>query len=976
MSDVDALFGKAAVLLDYITPQQLNEALQHKEEFNKVQLDISLSQILVNKNYIGSHLVEEIKDYAGKLPQTQNAKISSPGNIPQKYQKKIGRYFIISTLGKGAMGEVFEAYDPHLERIVALKVLTSLSSETNIERFQREARTMGQLTHPNIVAVYDIANEDQQYFFAMDLVEGQTLDELLQNTTIAYDEILRIFVKIVSAIEYAHSHGVIHRDLKPANILLTKDHDPKITDFGLAKVSYEDQKLSQSGMIIGTLQYMPPEQAAGKLREIDERSDIYSLGAILYEMITSFPPFSAPTFNQLVHKITKEDPILPRGIRSDVPKQLEAICLKALNKKPENRYQNAKELMWDIAAFQQGDSIQASAIHLQKVLLHKLRKHRLIALAGAFSVVIIAFLVFLASETNIAYEHLQSLRSQMEIVEKDLQTTTLLENASQSEMESRLLSLVNAKILYNQAFVIDRYNSELKNKIKNKNSQLADLAIAMEDELLLELFSENAKNAHNEKQESVKRKNKNKIQLILHELDDVAKKAIKKTDQKQKLNFCIDIYAQMISRMPPRHIYKTLFAEIGSNGRNSVLGIRSLAKLNFTENSQGFQRKLAFYQKQNNLKMVKELIWLYAYLYLEDPQNSIFLFREKQKGSAFYQETKAPYQWMPIKDKNSDAINRILMAKGRFQEAEKRLTEVGDNRHLAELYLEQGQLEKAYNLVENINIHDKESIYHPKVEILLKQRKWQTVLAQKNKIFTNEKQKQHYLVIIYAHYTTQPFHGTIKRYSKNLKYLIASGILHRKSEMLYNKEDGFQQSLDALFYANTLFPNTSEVFFQIALTVWAMGDSNTAQWYLDKALFLTPSRSDIYLQKAQVYFQMKEWTKVNFMCAQYLEQRNIDRKEQAYFLRGKSFLSLANSVKQIIYEETLDSAIDNFNEVLNINKENFKAHFFRAQAYEKKKEYNLALEDLRRTKQLVNGKKNKAKIEAYYQKVLRKSKGK
>lgn len=275
--------------------------------------------------------------------------------------KNFGRYQLLDELGQGGMGRVYKAYDPLLERVVAIKFLLSGSTgqQGEIERFLREAKTTAQLRHPNIVAIHDIGVEQGQYFFTMEFIAGLSLKALIKKSTIAPLRGAALLKKIGSAIGYAHSMGVIHRDLKPDNVMIGEDNEPKVMDFGLAKIARASKKLSKSGMVMGTLQYMPPEQAEAHSQEIDERSDVYAMGAILYEILAGRPPFMGTSSYNLLWQILNDDPMPPSRLKHNVPQYLQNICLKALEKEKKRRYQSAAEFVADLDCFIEGKSVQA-----------------------------------------------------------------------------------------------------------------------------------------------------------------------------------------------------------------------------------------------------------------------------------------------------------------------------------------------------------------------------------------------------------------------------------------------------------------------------------------------------------------------------------------------------------------------------------------------------------------------------------------
>lgn len=282
-----------------------------------------------------------------------------------------GRYRVLEKIGQGGMGVVYKVLDQELQRIVALKMLLTETSATpkDIERFQREAKTSALLRHPNIVTVYDCGISGDRPFFTMELLTGQSLQQFLKKSSLTTRQVVDIMIKIGNAIHYAHGQGIIHRDLKPANIMLENDLEPKVMDFGLAKLSRASSKISKSGMILGTLNYMPPEQAEGKLTEIDVRSDVYTLGGLLYEMLTNRPPFVGTSTFHILSQIATSSPPPPRRIKHKIARELESICMKALAKKKTQRYQTAAEFVEDLQRFARREPVKTRPVSRQGTVL-------------------------------------------------------------------------------------------------------------------------------------------------------------------------------------------------------------------------------------------------------------------------------------------------------------------------------------------------------------------------------------------------------------------------------------------------------------------------------------------------------------------------------------------------------------------------------------------------------------------------------
>jgi eukaryotic-like serine/threonine-protein kinase len=265
---------------------------------------------------------------------------------------KAGRYEIVGELGRGAMGVVYKAQDPVIGRTVAVKAIklnaegTGLSRPELLARFQTEARAAGLLTHPNIVVVFDAGEEDGLYYITMELVEGKSLQNLLDDGhAFPLPRVLRIMEQACSALQFAHERNVVHRDIKPANLMLTADDTVKVTDFGTAKI-LQFGTVSQTSHVMGTPSYMSPEQVKG--RAVDGRSDIFSLGVMLYEMVAREKPFPGQNITTVIYKIVNEEPVPPKQVDPSIHAGISAAVMKALAKDPDRRYQSCREMLEDL----------------------------------------------------------------------------------------------------------------------------------------------------------------------------------------------------------------------------------------------------------------------------------------------------------------------------------------------------------------------------------------------------------------------------------------------------------------------------------------------------------------------------------------------------------------------------------------------------------------------------------------------------
>ena len=260
---------------------------------------------------------------------------------------RIGRYKIVRELGRGAMGIVYHAIDPNIGRPVAIKtinlatVLKPDEQERMRERLFREARSAGILSHPGIVTIYDVEQQGDLAYIAMEYVDGPTLDQLLsQPQAMPPDRMFSILAQTAVALDYAHGKGIVHRDVKPANIMIAANGTAKITDFGIAKITASEQ-FTMTGSIVGTPHYMSPEQVQGQA--VDGRSDQFSLAVIAYEMLTGEKPYTGEHLTTVVYKIVAEEPPSPHRINSSLGSEIESVLKKGLAKKPEGRYGSCTE---------------------------------------------------------------------------------------------------------------------------------------------------------------------------------------------------------------------------------------------------------------------------------------------------------------------------------------------------------------------------------------------------------------------------------------------------------------------------------------------------------------------------------------------------------------------------------------------------------------------------------------------------------
>ncbi|HEY4308719.1 MAG TPA: bifunctional serine/threonine-protein kinase/formylglycine-generating enzyme family protein [Pirellulales bacterium] len=345
---------------------ELTDYLSYVEEEHRGQLFVEL--LLVDWE-LRSHdkdasdwrvYMTRFPHYASQIEEARLKHSGEPAPPPNVLApSRLGHFLLLESIGEGTSGKVWRAFDPRLQRTVALKIPHAHRLTDNaLNRFLREGRAAAQLSHPRIVPVYEVGKEGGSVYIVSAYVLGQNLRDWLYRSRPIAREAARMCASLADALDHAHERGVIHRDLKPSNIILDEALNPHITDFGLAKCANDSRNMTLDGEIVGTPAYMSPEQASGKGIAADRRTDIFALGVILYEMLTGSPPFDGPAA-ALLQKVVHADPLPPRRINRSIPRDLETICLKAISKSPDDRYWSAQEMAVDLRRVLDGRPIVA-----------------------------------------------------------------------------------------------------------------------------------------------------------------------------------------------------------------------------------------------------------------------------------------------------------------------------------------------------------------------------------------------------------------------------------------------------------------------------------------------------------------------------------------------------------------------------------------------------------------------------------------
>src|SRR5438876_1464038 len=305
------------------------------------------------------------RDGGSASPKTMNAfgeRVPPPRTPrPAKMLGDLGDYEVLEEIGRGGQGVVYRAHQKSLNRIVALKVigLGPWATETHLKRFRREAEAAASLEHPGIVPIHEVGERDGSCYFSMKFIEGGQLDEVVKQTPISIRRAVELIAKVARTVNYAHEHGILHRDIKPGNILLDAKGEPQLTDFGLARLVESESTVTRTLEVLGTPSYMASEQAAGNNTKLTNATDVYGLGAVLYQLLTGHPPFAGGTTYETIKLLLETEPRSPRLWNPKVDRDLSTICLKCLDKDPQRRYSSALALAEDLERWLKHEPIQA-----------------------------------------------------------------------------------------------------------------------------------------------------------------------------------------------------------------------------------------------------------------------------------------------------------------------------------------------------------------------------------------------------------------------------------------------------------------------------------------------------------------------------------------------------------------------------------------------------------------------------------------
>jgi serine/threonine protein kinase len=379
---------------------------------------------------------------------------------------ELGDYELLEEIGRGGQGVVFRARQKSLNRTVALKVpsLGQWASKAHVKRFRREAEAAASLDHPSIVPIYEVGERDGSCYFSMQFIEGGQLDEVVRRTPMSIRQAAELITKVARTVHYAHEHGILHRDIKPGNILLDKNGEPHLTDFGLARLLDTQSSVSRTIDVLGTPSYMAPEQAAGEHAKISKATDVYGLGAVLYQLLTGHPPFAGGTSYQTIRLLLDTEPRQPRFWNRKIARDLSTICLKCLEKDPQRRYSSALALAEDLEHWLKHEPIRAHRTGIFTRGRKWVRRNPTSALLAASLIALAAAIGWNVWKSELGSDNIGSLKEIAVLPFENLSTdpdNSYFADGIQQEVLTRLASIADLKVISRSSKL--RYQSKPRN---------------------------------------------------------------------------------------------------------------------------------------------------------------------------------------------------------------------------------------------------------------------------------------------------------------------------------------------------------------------------------------------------------------------------------------------------------------------------------------------------------------------------------
>lgn len=978
----DVLFSKTALELGLIKTEQLAYCLRIQYEEPDEEKRTKLSELLVQKGLLSQSQVLNV--------YKQMAHYLSPGL--QEECKKIGRYQVLQELGRGGMGVVYKVYDPLLGRAVALKMLlhgqAPQEDGIDVARFLREAKATARLRHPNIVSLYDIGEENDAHFFTMDIVEGGSLAEAAKRS-LTIRQAIQIMIKVGNAIHYAHSEGIIHRDLKPANIMLTKDGEPKVMDFGLAKFKQESKKLSQSGMIIGTVAYMPPEQIVGSHQDVDERSDVYALGAILYELLTGSLPIPGNNFEEFVYKVLYSDPLPPTQIKPHLPRGIERVCLKSLEKNKDWRYQNAMEFVDDLLRFSRGEKTRAQAVQVSIEVRRLVKHHRKTAIV--IGLLVLAVVVALAGTVvwhSISARHeLQSLLANKQKILAHVPRAvelskkfSLADKAGQtlephvlSAVEDSLQKCMEARAYLEQARILAPGHDQIKRDFFQLDQEAASLALLMNNYFLAELFFTHCLTLGYEKEflasmSQLKSRKTEIARLQIKRVEEIMH-IVEKGELQEGM---LAEYVTEMTRMQSHYVIPVLIGFLESQHEwQRRICIETLGKLGDARTKvhgrdavEWLLARLAKLSLKDNQPEIEDIIW--ALGRLKDPRanGQVNQLRwNAPENHLFLKKTALPFSWIPVGEDTAKPVNEanvkdatrrqieeivgrgvMKVAKGDLAGAiadYDRALELAPNEPVAYVnrglaYAAQKKFERAivdYDRAIALNPKDPKAYINRGVAFREMQQPQKALEEYRQAIALAPKQSLAYLNRSAIYLDSGELEKAIADCNQALLLDPSLALAYGHRGTAYQLLGKLSLSLADLSKAIELNPEDGDHYVNRAVTWRKLGDIQAAIADYDSATHRKPRQIAIYINRAGLYIAQRDWARAINDCNKALE---IDsRSPMAYYNRGNAYLG----------QNDFDAALADFDRAIQLNPSYEDAYMGRGNLHKLRKNQTAAIAD-------------------------------
>ncbi|WP_372368008.1 tetratricopeptide repeat protein [Candidatus Uabimicrobium sp. HlEnr_7] len=898
----DNLFIKLALHMNMITNEQVSSYLPQK--------DLSVSQTFRTNGYISQENFRKLEEHV-------------------KYRTLKNRYVVFSEIGRGGMGAIYKAFDLFLNKEIALKKLERFGKE-DIERFIREIRSVAKLSHPNIIKMYDVIEQDRSYFFSMEFIQGQTLGEIIENG-FSHKETVEAMIKIGDAVHYAHRQGIIHRDLKPENIMFDDKQQPIVMDFGLAKEIESSQKISASGVLLGTPNYMSPEQANAKSHLVDERSDVFALGVILYETLTQKRPFDDPQLAVLLTHICVKDPQVPSRINPSIPLELDCICLKALEKDQNNRYQSAADFVDDLLRFQKGKSIRAYMPSRLVRITRKIKSSAVVRtslLTAVIAMIVVSISIFGWSNWQ-NKRQTQSLYTEAKKLFENTNNYKTLQKQSKAKMYKMVEdSLINYREAMSILEQIAIPNNETENLRFRVEEQMGLAALLTENYMLSELCFLRCQKIDQKKSNylfsTLKAKREEIKNLRIARLAEIIKKVDNELASGMRGQYMITTL-----KMAEDYIVQKLlfYATADFSQLQKEFAIEALGKIgkpNVIYNEKNvIQWMLIFLEQfavQEDAQLLEATIW--ALGRFRDPRTNKEVYLARGifgEGHSLFLRTELPYSWIPL-DKNKEqlkSVDDIYLFAVRKIENQDYHGAIVDLNKIIKIQPAPALLSSRAWAYERLNELDK----------AIQDYSYVLTYFNLNKVYTSNTYLKRAVLFSRQGKNKQAQHDFNKAIKLNRSPSNYSnrGFFYMQQQQMDKALDDFNKAIHRDGYNFAALSNRAHVYFSKKMWYQAIED-------LTRVLRINPRYAKGYSNRGYAYDKINEVDKAIDDYHKALSEN--PRLIQPYTNLGEIYYQKGNT----------NEALSMYNKAISIDKNFGPAYYLRAQLYEDEQMWNKAIE--------------------------------